>query len=94
MSYNQTGLRHITAYPKVSNRERQRLAQAAIKRQADTEHLLYLLLAQAGGEVTVSKGTLATIAEATAYSVSTEPVVNADKQPTGELLVKLHLGVD
>lgn len=47
----------VTSYPKVSNRERQRLAQRSIRQAAEMKVILLGVLAQKGGEVIVTKGT-------------------------------------
>lgn len=47
-----------TRYPKVSNREIRRRAQAAISAGTQALHVLFSVLAQLGGEIIVTQGTL------------------------------------
>lgn len=51
-------MRMTTRFPKVSNRERQRLAQAALRKTVEMRILLLAVLAQKGGEVIVTEGTI------------------------------------
>jgi hypothetical protein len=54
---------------RVSNRERQRLAQRAIMQMTDMKILLLAVLAQKGGEVLITKGTIAQLTEDMNYEV-------------------------
>ena len=57
-------MRHTSSFPKVSNRERQRLAQHALRQTMDMRMILLAVLAQQGGEVVVKEDTIARVSEA------------------------------
>jgi hypothetical protein len=58
MSYRQTGPRHSARVKKVSNRELMRRAEYSIREGGKQYALLLAVLAQSGGEVTVTQGTI------------------------------------
>ena len=80
--------RGVSSYPKISNRERQRQANRAISNAAAAEVLVKLLLAQAGGEVTIAKAT----ADQIPADSSIEVVPNQSVE--GELTIRLLLGTN
>ena len=73
---------------KISNRERQRRANRAIESAAAAEVLVKLLLAQAGGEVTIAKGTASQVTADSTIEVVPNPNVE------GEVVIRLLLGKD
>lgn len=70
----------------ISNRERQRRANRAIENAAAAEVLVKLLLAQAGGEVTIAKGTASQIPAGSSIEVT--------PKENGEAVIRLLLGTE
>lgn len=66
-------MRMTTSYPKISNRERQRLAQQSVVKRVEMQTILCAVLAQKGGEVTVTEGTIAQIRPGMDYEVVISP---------------------
>lgn len=54
---------------KISNRERARLAQGAILQMAEMKVLLLAALAQKGGEITITMGTISQLTDDMTYEV-------------------------
>lgn len=59
---------------KMSNRKRQKMAIYAMAREAEHKFLLLAVLAQKGGEVTITHGTVSQLTDEMSYEVVPNPV--------------------
>ena len=68
-----TGMRHAPSFGKISNRQRQRDAQAAIVSAQRMWSTLMLALATAGGEIEIDPKHVQTITESMDYELVNHP---------------------